>query len=75
VNSLPLLYFDSRMSEEMMASDEVVDARLTKCLSGKPLRLIFSGRLLKIKGADGHAMTAVKGFRAGDHGLFSFHID
>ena len=52
VNPLPFLYFDSRMSEEMMASDEAVDARLANCLSGKPLRLLFSGRLLKIKGAD-----------------------
>lgn len=52
INSLPMLYFDSRMSEEMMASDEVVDARLESCLSGQSLRLIFSGRLLKIKGAD-----------------------
>jgi colanic acid/amylovoran biosynthesis glycosyltransferase len=52
MNPLPFLYFDSRMSEEMMASDGVVDARLTECLSGRPLRLLFSGRLLKIKGAD-----------------------
>ena len=58
VNSLPFLYFDSRMSEEMMASDEVVDARLTECLSGRPLRLLFSGRLLKIKGADHVVLVA-----------------
>ena len=58
VNPLPFLYFDSRMSEEMMASDEVVDERLENCLSGKPLRLIFSGRLLKIKGADHVVLVA-----------------
>jgi len=52
VNALPFLYFDSRMTEKMMATNQVVDARLTDCLSRKPLRLLFSGRLLKIKGAD-----------------------
>ena len=58
VNSLPLLYFDSRMTEEMMAADEVVNERLAGCLSRKPLRLIFSGRLLKIKGADHVVLVA-----------------
>jgi glycosyltransferase involved in cell wall biosynthesis len=58
MGSLPFLYFDSRMSEEMMASDEVVDRRLTVCLSPRPLRLLFSGRLLKIKGADHVVLVA-----------------
>jgi colanic acid/amylovoran biosynthesis glycosyltransferase len=58
VNPSPFLYFDSRMTEEMMATDEAVDARLEGCLSGRPLRLIFSGRLLKIKGADHVVLVA-----------------
>jgi len=62
VNSSPFLYFDSRMTEKMMISDEAVDERLAGCLSGQPLRLVFSGRLLKIKGAD-HLILVAEGLK------------
>lgn len=49
MNRSPLLFFDSRMSESMLASREEISTKLN---SNKPLRLAFSGRLIKIKGVD-----------------------
>jgi len=52
INSNPLLYFDTRVTSDMLISeDELVD-RTSQCLANKPLRLLFSGRLVAIKGAD-----------------------
>lgn len=44
----PLLYFDTRVTGDMLASDAQAASRG----SAGPLRLVFSGRLLPIKGAD-----------------------
>lgn len=48
----PLLYFDSRVSAEMTVDAAVLDQRLAEMERGGPLRLVFSGRLIPIKGAD-----------------------
>ncbi len=52
INPNPCLYFDTRISEDMIISNANLTARTSECLSKKPLRLMFSGRLINIKGAD-----------------------
>lgn len=52
INPSPLLYFDTRITENMLASDLEITERTAQCLKNFPLRLCFSGRLTKIKGAD-----------------------
>lgn len=52
INSNALLYFDTRMSQSLLATQPEVEARLEHCLAAKPLRLLFSGRLTAIKGVD-----------------------
>jgi colanic acid/amylovoran biosynthesis glycosyltransferase len=47
-----LLYFDSRISEAMVAPRSRVQARLERMRQGGVLRLGFSGRLNRMKGAD-----------------------
>lgn len=48
----PLLYFDSRITEDMIATEDTVAARVDQMQQGGPLRLAFSGRLIAMKGAD-----------------------
>lgn len=45
-----LLYFDSRMSAEMLIAPEQLEARLSNH-RGRPLRLLYSGRYEPFKGA------------------------
>lgn len=52
INPNPLLYFDTRIDEDMIISSDNLMARTSECLKKNPLRLIFSGRLIKIKGTD-----------------------
>lgn len=47
-----ILFFDTRMSEKMMATKEDMLARAERLRNGAPLRLMFSGRLDAIKGVD-----------------------
>jgi colanic acid/amylovoran biosynthesis glycosyltransferase len=47
-NTNTLLYFDSRLTEEMLASEEDVASRPIE----GPLRLAFSGRFIAMKGVD-----------------------
>lgn len=47
-----MLYFDSRVSRNQMASQEDVEHRYQYLFSVQPLRLAFSGRLMSIKGTD-----------------------
>jgi colanic acid/amylovoran biosynthesis glycosyltransferase len=52
VNSKIITYFDTRVSEDMLASSAEIDAKAARRASGAPLRLSFSGRLERMKGAD-----------------------
>lgn len=47
-----LLYFDSRVRRDMLATPDVLRKRTQELLDGGPLRLAFSGRLIRMKGAD-----------------------
>ncbi|AFY77361.1 glycosyltransferase [Pleurocapsa sp. PCC 7327] len=52
INRNPLLYFDGRVTEAMLATKEEIEKRFLNCKEDRPLRLLFSGRLIKMKGAD-----------------------
>jgi colanic acid/amylovoran biosynthesis glycosyltransferase len=53
INSNTLLYFDNRVADELLATPkEVAERTKYLCESNQPLRLAFSGRLIKMKGAD-----------------------
>lgn len=47
-----LLFFDTRITEKMLATSQEIEARHAYLSENKPLRLVFSGRLNKMKGAD-----------------------
>jgi colanic acid/amylovoran biosynthesis glycosyltransferase len=47
-----LLYFDGRVERGMLISPEALERRLEYLRTGRPLRLAFSGRLIRMKGAD-----------------------
>lgn len=61
----PLLFFDSRIEEADLANDDVVESRLDRLARGGPLRLVFSGRLIPIKGAADLVATAAELERSG----------
>ncbi|MDJ0618160.1 MAG: glycosyltransferase family 4 protein [Calothrix sp. MO_192.B10] len=51
INSNALLYFDNRVPQDLLAKNEDIQARAKNlCDRKQPLRLCFSGRLVKIKG-------------------------
>ncbi len=52
INRRPLLYFDSRVRREMLTCSTQIEERTSQLQSGGPLRLVFSGRLIAMKGAD-----------------------
>jgi colanic acid/amylovoran biosynthesis glycosyltransferase len=60
INAYPLLFFDSRVTDNMLISHIELTKRTQTCLSKARLRLLFSGRLLKIKGADHLILTAIQ---------------
>ncbi len=47
-----LLYFDTRVFSEHMIARNDLQKRLDDLSEGKPIRLAFSGRLIRMKGAD-----------------------
>lgn len=53
INPNSLIYFDNRVPKDLLAKPEEVEER-TKylCENNEPIRLCFSGRLIKMKGAD-----------------------
>lgn len=51
LNRNTMLYLDGRMTPALMATPAEMAARATRLLSGAPLRLIHSGRLEPMKGA------------------------
>lgn len=52
INPNPLLFFDTRVTEDMMATEANIEQRYYQRELDRPLRLLFSGRLIKMKGAD-----------------------
>jgi len=52
INPNTMLFFDSRIKADDLITEDVLAIRTTRLLQGKPLRLAFTGRLLRIKGAD-----------------------
>lgn len=71
LNGNTLLYFDSRTEASMLATPDDLAARIARREQGKPLRLLFSGRLAPMKGADDLPALA-KALRA--RGV-PFHLD
>jgi len=63
-NANSLLYLDSRMSADMIIPQQELDARLATRV-GHPLRLLFSGRYERMKGADDAVRVAVECLRRG----------
>lgn len=51
VNKNTILYFDNRIKNSMLSSNEETHSRNTRIIAKKPLRIIFSGRLEPLKGA------------------------
>ena len=51
INPNPILYFDTRVTEDMLASETELAARTEGVRQDGPLHLLFSGRLIPIKGA------------------------
>ncbi len=58
INNNPLLYFDTRAGHNEIISEGDLERRLAS-QSEHPLRLVFSGRLVEIKGAD-HLVPVAK---------------
>jgi len=56
LNPNSMLFFDTRISEDMLATDRDIEMRTENRSEDMPLRLLFSGRLIKMKGAD-HLMN------------------
>lgn len=54
-----LLYFDNRVDGAMLATDADLAARLARRASRAPIRLAFSGRFTRMKGADHVVRVAV----------------
>jgi glycosyltransferase involved in cell wall biosynthesis len=63
-NANSLLYFDSRMSADMIIPQQELDARLATRV-GRTQRLLFSGRFERMKGADDAVRVAVECLRRG----------
>jgi colanic acid/amylovoran biosynthesis glycosyltransferase len=53
-----LMYLDSRMRAEMVVTADVLEARLAT-RAGRPLRLMYSGRYERMKGADDAVQVAL----------------
>jgi glycosyltransferase involved in cell wall biosynthesis len=51
ISPRPLLFFDSRIRQDMVVPLDVLEARTRQLMQGAALRLAFSGRLIRMKGA------------------------
>jgi glycosyltransferase involved in cell wall biosynthesis len=52
LNRNPLLFFDTRITEDMLATNDDIEMRTRNRGENMPLRLVFSGRLNRMKGAN-----------------------
>jgi glycosyltransferase involved in cell wall biosynthesis len=52
INPRPFLFFDTRTREDMLATEQELEKRTGDLMRGGSIRLLFSGRLNVIKGAD-----------------------
>ena len=52
LNRNPQLFLDTRIREDMLATEADIEMRTENRFQDMPLRLVFSGRLIKMKGAD-----------------------
>ncbi len=50
LNRRSMLFFDSRVTGDLVVGEAALERRLSGLLTGRPLRLVFSGRLIAIKG-------------------------
>ncbi len=60
-----LRYFDSRLTDDQQIAATALDAKQQAMRTGKPLRIVFSGRLETMKGADHLVRVAIELRRAG----------
>lgn len=60
-----VLFFDSRIAADQVVGEAALGVRLSGLLSGRPLRLAFSGRFVEIKGVDHLPRVAAALVRAG----------
>ena len=66
----PLLFFDTRMTSEIMSSGGVIDRKYST-LPDRPFHLAFTGRLTKMKGVDDIPSVALELKRLGIPFIFS----
>ncbi|MEG4441891.1 glycosyltransferase [Microcoleus sp. AT9_B5] len=59
LNRNPLFFLDTRIREDMLATEADIERRTENRSQDMPLRLVFSGRLIKMKGAD-HLLEVAK---------------
>jgi len=57
-----LLYFDTRVTEDLLATEADIRRRFSRPLQNRPLRLLFSGRLARVKGCS-HLLDVAKELR------------
>ncbi|MEM7678157.1 MAG: glycosyltransferase, partial [Myxococcota bacterium] len=69
-NPNTMLYFDTRVRPDQIVTEETLERRLTRLDRQEPLRLVFSGRLNRMKGAD-HLVPLAKKLR--ERGI-AFHM-
>jgi colanic acid/amylovoran biosynthesis glycosyltransferase len=60
LNNNRFLFFDTRVTSEMIAKDADINLKTEGLLRDQPLRLAFSGRLLSIKGVDHLPLVAAE---------------
>jgi glycosyltransferase involved in cell wall biosynthesis len=63
LNESPLVYFDSRIRQHDLATEAQILESNNRRRRGQPLHLVFSGRLIRAKGAD-HLLDVARSLKA-----------